>query len=148
MVSKIPGLIKRLYAIVSELEALFPGRPFTPDGHLVGSLGEVLAAHRYGLELLNCSVEGHDAKAPNNILVQIKATQGSKVGLRSSPQHLIVILITKEGAIKEIFNGPGETAWEHAGKMQKNGQRPITTSKLLQLMGNIPGQSKLPTVNP
>ncbi|MGA9755207.1 MAG: hypothetical protein WBV23_08685 [Desulfobaccales bacterium] len=147
MVRKIPSLIKRLYAVVSELEALFPGRPFTLDGHLVGSLGEVLAAHRYGLELLNCSVEGHDAKAPNGILIQIKATQGSKVGLRSNPQHLIVILITKEGAIKEIFNGPGEIAWEHAGKMQKNGQRPITTTKLLQLMDNIPGRSRLPIVN-
>jgi hypothetical protein len=147
MVSNIPGLVKRLYAIVSELEALFPGRPFTPDGHLVGSLGEVLVAHRYGLELLNCSVQGHDAKAPDNKLIQIKATQGSKVGLRSNPQHLIVILITKEGTFKEIFNGPGDKAWEHAGNMQKNGQRSITTSKLLKLMDNIAEQLRLPAVN-
>jgi len=43
-VERVPDLVGRLYEIVSELEALFPGRHFTPDGHLVGSLGEVMAA--------------------------------------------------------------------------------------------------------
>ena len=51
-VDGIPNLIRRLYAIVADLETAFPGRKFTPDGPLVGSIGEVLAAHRYGLELL------------------------------------------------------------------------------------------------
>ena len=50
-VERVPDLVGRLYEIVSELEALFPGRYFTPDGHLVGSLGEVMAAHDYGLVL-------------------------------------------------------------------------------------------------
>jgi hypothetical protein len=44
-VQEIPKLIKELYGIVDSLEALFPGRHFTPDGHLVGSIGEVLAAY-------------------------------------------------------------------------------------------------------
>jgi hypothetical protein len=30
---------------------MFPGRHFTPDGHMVGSFGEALAAHHYGIEL-------------------------------------------------------------------------------------------------
>ncbi len=46
-VERVPDLVGRLYEIVSELEALFPGRYFTPDGHLVGSMGEVMAAHDY-----------------------------------------------------------------------------------------------------
>jgi hypothetical protein len=37
-VQEIPKLIKELYGIVDSLEALFPGRHFTPDGHLVGSV--------------------------------------------------------------------------------------------------------------
>lgn len=45
--SKIQELIK----IVSELETEFPGRHFTIDGHLVGSIGEVMAAYYYGIEL-------------------------------------------------------------------------------------------------
>ena len=36
--------IRELYAITKELELQFPGRKFTPDGQLVGSIGEVLVA--------------------------------------------------------------------------------------------------------
>ena len=43
-VLEIPSLVQDLYSIVDRLEELFPGRRFTPDGHLVGSIGEVLAA--------------------------------------------------------------------------------------------------------
>ncbi len=49
---EVPRLIGRLYDIVDRLEELFPGRKFTPDGHLVGSIGEVIAANLYDLELL------------------------------------------------------------------------------------------------
>ena len=43
--------IKELYEISAELERLFPGRHYTPDGHMIGSIGEALAASYYGLEL-------------------------------------------------------------------------------------------------
>jgi hypothetical protein len=61
-VERMPDLVGRLYEIDSELEALFPGRYFTPDGHLMGSLGEVMAAHDYGRELLPASAERQDAR--------------------------------------------------------------------------------------
>jgi hypothetical protein len=62
---KIPELLNRRYQIVSELESLFPGKKFTPDGHLVGSLGEVIAAHDYDLVLLENSTKIHDARKGN-----------------------------------------------------------------------------------
>jgi hypothetical protein len=62
-IDSIPDLVRRLYEIVGQLESTFTGRKFTLDGHLVGSIGEVMAAHRYGLELLTASTEGHDARA-------------------------------------------------------------------------------------
>ena len=37
--------VQKLVEIVAELEAEFPGRHFTLDGHLVGSIGEVMAGH-------------------------------------------------------------------------------------------------------
>ena len=52
MNKRVPEIVRELYSSVAELEELFPGRKFTLDGHLVGSIGEVIAAHRYGLELL------------------------------------------------------------------------------------------------
>ncbi len=41
---EIPSIVQEPYSIVDRLEELFPGRRFTTDGHLVGSIGEVLAA--------------------------------------------------------------------------------------------------------
>lgn len=83
-------LLKRLYNLVDDLERMFPGRPFTPDGHMVGSLGEALASFHYGLTLLPPSTRTHDAKK-DGLLVQVKATQGSRVALRSEPRHLLVL---------------------------------------------------------
>lgn len=41
------------------MEMAYPGRRFTPDGHIVGSMGEVIAAERYVLSLLPASAETH-----------------------------------------------------------------------------------------
>jgi hypothetical protein len=143
-IDSIPGVIKRLYQLVNELEAAFPGRPFTPDGHLVGSLGEVLASHYYDLELLPCSTVCHDAQTRTGTLVQIKATQGTSVALRAQPDHLLVIRINKDGSIEEIYNGPGALAWSNCGKQQKNGQSPISLSKLRTLMNQVTPEQRLP----
>ena len=39
---KLPAPIADIYRAVAALEQLYPGRKFTPDGHLVGSIGEVI----------------------------------------------------------------------------------------------------------
>ena len=143
-VEEVPGLVGQLYELVAHLEALFPGRRFTPDGHLVGSIGEVIAAHRYGLELLPHSAQGHDARSASGALVEIMATQGSSVALREQPYHLIVLHISKLGESSEVYNGPGAPVWEAAGAMQRNGQRPISLSKLRRLMVCVPEALRLP----
>jgi hypothetical protein len=143
-IDTIPGIVKRLYELVGELEAAFPGRPFTPDGHLVGSLGEVLVSHYYDLELLPCSTSCHDAQTRGGTLVQVKATQGTSVALRAQPDHLIVILLKKDGTIEEIYNGPGQLAWNNCGKQQKNGQSPISISRLRRLMHDVAEAQRLP----
>lgn len=139
----IPDILSRLYQIVHELEARFPGRRFTPDGHLVGSLGEVLASYHYNLELLPGSTECHDAKATDGRLVQIKATQGNSIDLNAEPYHLIALKILPDGRVEELFNGPGSLAWNAAGKLQKNGQRSVGASKLRKLMTNVPEEARL-----
>lgn len=142
-IDTIPGVVKRLYELVSELEAAFPGRPFTPDGHLVGSLGEVLASHYYDLDLLPCSMICHDAQTHDGRLVQVKATQVTGVALRAKPDHLLVILLKRDGTIEEIYNGPGALAWENCGKPQKNGQSSISVRKLQRLMNEVPPEQRL-----
>ena len=47
-----------------QLKAARNGRKFTPDGHLVGSLGEVLASYYYELEIPTASAERHVRRNP------------------------------------------------------------------------------------
>ena len=44
--ASIQRLVPELFRVIAELEAAAPGRHFTPDGHLVGSIGEVIAGDR------------------------------------------------------------------------------------------------------
>lgn len=136
--------IKALYAISRELEQLFPGRHYTPDGHMIGSIGEALAASYYGLQLFEASAETHDAKAPDGRLVQIKATQIQRVALSSEPEWLLVLKIHPDGTFTEEYNGPGTLVLNHCGKMQKNGQRPISLALLRKLQAEVPVADRLP----
>lgn len=129
--------IKELYRITNELEKEYPGRTFTIDGHLVGSIGEVIVAENYGLELLPNSTETHDAVSPDGKYVQIKATQIKRIAISSEPEYAIVIKMFPDGSWEEVYNGPGNLVWDNAGKIQKNGQRPISLSKLKSLMTSV-----------
>lgn len=104
--TKFQSSVKALYAAVEELEAMFPGRHFTPDGHMVGSIGECLVADAYELELMPASNKGFDAVSKCGKQVEIKATQGSSVAFRSQPEHVIAIKIFPDGRFEEIYNGP------------------------------------------
>ena len=146
-IEAVPNLVSHLYSLVDELEGLFPGRKFTPDGHLVGSIGEVMAASIYNLSLLPASAPTHDAITTSGILVQIKASQGSGVAMREEPQHLLVLHLNRRGGVTEIYNGPGSLAWQASGAMQRNGQRAISFARLKSLMANVKEAEKLP-VNP
>ena len=145
---KFQQLVKQLYALVNEFEAMFPGRHFTPDGHLVGSLGECLVASAYGLDLLTSSNKGHDAVTQSGIEVEIKATQAGSVAFRSAPQHTILIKILPDGTFEEIYNGPGPLVWEQfAGKQRpSNGQFQISLARLRGLNESVADAKRLPRV--
>lgn len=145
-IKNIPSLISQIYSIVKTLEEMYPDRYFTPDGHMVGSIGEVMARYVYDLELLPNSSETHDAKSKDGRMIQIKTTQIEKTSLSSKPNHLIVLKLNKDGNVAEIYNGPGEIAWDNSGKMQKNGLRYITLAKLKELMKNFDKSDKLPQI--
>lgn len=126
--------VQELFSITHELEQHHPAKRFTLDGHLVGSIGEVLVAEHYGLALLPNSYKTHDARAKDGRLVQIKTTQINKISISSEPDYLVVIKLFSSGEWEEVYNGPGSQAWSNAGKMQKNGQRSILLSRLRDLM--------------
>ncbi len=45
----LPEEVATIYRAAAALSVKYPNRPFTPDGHLVGSIGEVVAAEALGL---------------------------------------------------------------------------------------------------
>jgi len=54
----LPAPVAAIYRATNELRRLYPQRKFTPDGHLVGSIGEVVAAEALGLTLHPMSMPG------------------------------------------------------------------------------------------
>lgn len=137
-----------LYDASEALEALFPGRKFTLDGHLVGSIGEVVAAYMFGLDLMPASTLGYDALAPDGRRVEIKLTQGKFVALRHAPDHMIALHRPKGGPVRVVYNGPGRAVWDGCGKDQKNGQRPISLSRLSGLYAVVAESDRLPQMRP
>ncbi|WP_272993817.1 DUF6998 domain-containing protein [Porticoccus hydrocarbonoclasticus] len=140
------ALVKQLYATVNELEAMFPGRRFTPDGHMVGSLGECLVADAYNLDLKTASNRGYDAITKGGLEVEIKATQSKSVAFRSQPQHTIIIKIMPDGTFEEIYNGPGSLVWEQfkGKRLPSNGQFQISLNKLRQLNRSVAQADRVP----
>lgn len=118
-----------IYKATAELSALYPGRPFTPDGHLVGSIGEVVAAEALGLTLYPPSHPGHDASDENGD-VQIKMTAGKSVSMYATCTRLVVLRVVSPEEAEIVYDGPGDVAWQQAGAMAKNGQRRISLSRL------------------
>jgi hypothetical protein len=129
---RLPAPVAAIYKAVGELEARYPGRKFTPDGHLVGSIGEVIAAEAFNITLYPMSHAGHDAWDANGP-VQIKMTAGTSIAMYDCCVRLIVLKVISPEEAEVVYDGPGERVWSNAGRVQKNGQRAISLSKLRKL---------------
>ncbi len=125
----MPEPVGQIYKATVMLEALYPDRKFTPDGHLVGSIGEVIAAQALGLTLYPMSRRGHDAYDANGD-VQIKMTAGNSIAMYSTCDRLVVLRVVSPEEAEIVYDGPGQPIWEKAGKMGKNGQRVVRLSRL------------------
>ena len=127
-------LVSSIFEACAEL-SLRSGRSVSPDGHLVGSLGEIYAAQELGLRLETASNAGFDAVDSQGHRVEIKTTTRSSIGLSASgtlAKRLIVVQLNSEtGGAQIIYDGDAAVAWDRAGKPGKNGQRRISISKLL-----------------
>jgi hypothetical protein len=129
----LPRAIAKIYEAVAELEEKYPGRPFTPDGHLVGSIGEVVAREIFMFELYPPSNRGHDARCTVRGDVEIKITAGKEVAFRGDCNHLIVLQIVSPREAEIIYDGPGAPVLAIAGNMASNGQRRASIARIKAL---------------
>ena len=134
----LPPPVAKIYQAIEELEGRYPGRKFTPDGHLVGSLGEVIAAEELDLELYPASHAGHDAHDGKGGDVQIKLVglKAKSISLYATCARLVVLKIVSPQEAEIIYDGPGEAAWAVASKPRKNGQSIVRLSQLRKIAEN------------
>lgn len=137
--------VQEMIKIVSELETAFPGRHFTLDGHLVGSIGEVMAAYYYGIDLYSASSAIHDGVV-NGREVQIKITQQDDIVINAELDYLLVLYLTKEGKIYEVYNGPGKKPWETASKRDSHNNRHMRVNKLMELDLEVMEDARIPRI--
>lgn len=112
--------IKELLAITQKLREKYIhlNKQFSLDGKLVGDIGEVLAAEKYGLKLLEENAVIYDAEEiSTGRMVQIKSSfKGNSYfpfGDDKKPDYFLSIVIDEEGEITELFNGPGQFIVDH-----------------------------------
>lgn len=137
--ARLREAVRSLYAIASQLEEWYPGKSFTPDGVLVGSIAEVYAAETYGITLYEDGAHATHDGFVGNRKVQIKCTQGNRVALGSRPKDcpdsLIVLHLSSDGEFKEVYNGNGSRVWGVIAnrKPQKTGQTQLSLARLREL---------------
>ncbi len=130
---RLPDAVARIYEAVTMLERQYPGRKFTPDGHLVGSIGEVVAAEALGLTLCGMSEPGYDAVDREGRKVQIKMTAGQSIAMYADCDRLVVLRVVSPQDAEIIYDGAGSLAWNSARALAKNGQRTIRISTLKKI---------------
>jgi hypothetical protein len=130
---ELPKSVAKIYEAVAELWEQYPGRPFTPDGHLIGSIGEVVAKEAFGFELHEPSNKHHDAKCSSRGDVEVKITAGTSISMRGPCNHLIVLKVVSPRYAEIVFDGSGIGLWEDAGKTASNGQRRVSLARLRRL---------------
>jgi hypothetical protein len=109
----------------------FNGRKFTPDWHLVGSIGEVMAAKALGLKLYPASHAGHDAfDANGDVQIKMIGPNGKRIALYGTCARLVVLQVVSPAEAEIIYDGPGEPVWKGVKTVGKNGQCVVSLSHI------------------
>ncbi len=136
-----------IYRAVGSLSKRYPGRKFTPDGILVGTLGEVLAEEKYALDLLPPKTQAFDAKDCLGRKVQIRCNQRNTTPIRKGATKgmLLALKLHPDGSIEEIFNGPALVAHQLTvgRKADSAGFVGLSHKKLTKLMESGPASKRV-----
>ena len=143
--------IKNMYVAVNELRAAFPGRRFTPDGKMVGDIGEAIGKILYDLELYERSKKDWDGwwfdSEGNRREVQVRATQCETTYIKKPPGRgtLLIFKIdsTADGAYRVVYNGDAESAWNHVHH-QKSTEKTISLKDLSKLQEKVAPEDMIP----
>ena len=112
--------IKELLIIIKKLQDKYKphNKNFSLDGKLVGDIGEVLCAEKYGLELYSENFSIYDAfEISTGRKIQIKSSFKNycyfPFGEEKIPDYFLAINILESGETEELYNGTGRFLYEN-----------------------------------
>jgi len=145
--------VKNVFDGCRNLSKLCGGiRNFTPDGRMVGDIGEVIAGFFYGVELHKNGHRNWDGTYESRS-VQIKVTGGIDTYLKEPPEEgfldglLMVFEINREsGEYKIVYNGDIKRVWNALNnlKIDKTGAKMISLDRLRKLQESVHKKDIIP----
>ncbi|HUW71896.1 MAG TPA: hypothetical protein VMV66_01730 [Candidatus Humimicrobiaceae bacterium] len=129
-------------------------RLFTPDGRMVGDIGEAIAGIFYQVNLHDVGRHDWDGTY-NGRNVQIKATGGNSTYLKKPPKEgytnglLMVFYINREnGEYDLVYNGDIQRVWNDLRnkKLDKTDAKSISLDRLRELKKSVRPKDIVPGV--
>ena len=139
---KFEGYIRQIYGAVNGLREIFPERKFTPDGRMVGDIGEVIGQYYYGIQLHKSATQKGSDGIYKGRLVQIKCTQKDETYIKSDHDLFLVIKIFPDGSWEEVYNGDGKRVWNEF-KTSKKYDPIISLKRLKELNKQVKQEDKI-----
>ena len=136
--------ISEIFGIANELGRAFNITKCTPDGHLLGAIGQIAAKIAFGLKL-GSALEGHNCtwSDGDRILdIQVGCTGRDSIAIRKEPKYLIALEIAEEGKIYLLYNGPGKYVWEKIER-QKQSQKYASKKQLRDAQMEVNPKSQI-----
>ena len=142
---RIQKKIAAIYEIAKELGREFNITKCTPDGHLLGAIGQIAAKIAFGLSFGSGMEEQNftwsDGK--RSLDIQVRCTGRGSIAIRKEPEYLIALRISETGKIRLLYNGPGEYVWKRI-KHQKQNQKYASENQLQDAQLEVRPMSQIP----
>jgi hypothetical protein len=130
-----------MFEAQKELHKVFPKKPFTPDGRMIGDIGEAIAELTYQVAIDKCLRKHWDGKREDVCAgcpeVQVRATQKDVGYVKESPDDgcLLVFKIFPDGTWECCYNGNTARVWRSldAKKVNRAGEKFIGLDALREL---------------
>ncbi|WP_082434468.1 DUF6998 domain-containing protein [Devosia sp. A16] len=148
---KLPEEIRHLVHARNALRTRYGayGLKFTPDGNLVGDLGEAVCAELFGLTLApRRGLKAIDAYTTDGQSVQIKASgRGTGIPFTHSEEPAVWLLVVcfdyEAEEVEVVYNGPYAPAVARLPP-QWAGQKAVRVSFLRRLNSDVEPGNRLP----
>ena len=150
---KLKDSVGKLVEAIADLQNEYreSGLSFTPDGKLVGDIGEAIASEVFGVELKpdgSPGVDGYKWHNGRKVSVQVKATGGAKYGPafrklseEKRAEYLLFFYLDYANCEAEIvYNGPEQPVLKLIGGNWASGQRMVSRNKITELQANTDDQ--------